>query len=145
MVYNTQNYWVFGLCPSIGILETRKHNVSETGSVSVLRWGGGKISTLLGSLERADLSDWQSPRKNSNSPYPSSCSYCKLKMETNNITCSIRNRFPFIIHDGLAVVLFVAMFLVPCSGRHSLLFVIVHVMWGTLSLSHRAEPFLRSC
>jgi hypothetical protein len=33
----TQNYWVFGLCPSPGILETRKHNVSETGSVSVLR------------------------------------------------------------------------------------------------------------
>jgi hypothetical protein len=27
----------FGLCPSSGILETRKHNVSETGSVSVLR------------------------------------------------------------------------------------------------------------
>jgi hypothetical protein len=34
MVYNTQNYWVFGLCPSSGILETRKHNVSETGYVS---------------------------------------------------------------------------------------------------------------
>jgi hypothetical protein len=27
MVYNTLNYWVFGLCPSSGILETRKHNV----------------------------------------------------------------------------------------------------------------------
>jgi hypothetical protein len=39
MVYNSQNYWVFGLCPSFGILETRKHNDSETGSVSVLRWG----------------------------------------------------------------------------------------------------------
>jgi hypothetical protein len=38
MVYNTQNYWFFGLCPSSGILETRKHDVSETGSVSVLRW-----------------------------------------------------------------------------------------------------------
>jgi hypothetical protein len=24
MVYNTQNYMVFGLCPSSGILETRK-------------------------------------------------------------------------------------------------------------------------
>jgi hypothetical protein len=32
-----QNYWVLGLCSSSGILETRKHNVSETGSVSVLR------------------------------------------------------------------------------------------------------------
>jgi hypothetical protein len=37
MVYNTQNYWVFGLCRSSGILETRKHNVPETVSVSVLR------------------------------------------------------------------------------------------------------------
>jgi hypothetical protein len=36
MVYNTQNYWVFGLFPSSGILENRKH-VSETGYVSVLR------------------------------------------------------------------------------------------------------------
>jgi hypothetical protein len=36
-VHNIQNYWVFGLYPSSGILETRKHDVSETGSVSVLR------------------------------------------------------------------------------------------------------------
>jgi hypothetical protein len=28
MVYNTQNYWVFGLFPSSGIIETRKHDVS---------------------------------------------------------------------------------------------------------------------
>jgi hypothetical protein len=34
MVYNTQNYYVFGLCPSSGILENRKHNVSETDQVS---------------------------------------------------------------------------------------------------------------
>jgi hypothetical protein len=40
MVYNTRNYWVFGLHPSSGILKnTREHNVSETGFVSVLRWG----------------------------------------------------------------------------------------------------------
>jgi hypothetical protein len=35
MVYtrNTQDYWVFGLRPSSGILEnTKEHNVSETGS-----------------------------------------------------------------------------------------------------------------
>jgi hypothetical protein len=37
MVYNTQNYWIFVLCPSSGILVTRKHDVSETGSVSALR------------------------------------------------------------------------------------------------------------
>jgi hypothetical protein len=28
----------FGLLPSSGILETRKHNVPKTGSVSVVRW-----------------------------------------------------------------------------------------------------------
>jgi hypothetical protein len=33
MVYNTWNYWVFGFCPSPGILKnTEEHNVSETGS-----------------------------------------------------------------------------------------------------------------
>jgi hypothetical protein len=34
MVYNIQNYWVFGLFPSSGIIGIRKHDVSETGSVS---------------------------------------------------------------------------------------------------------------
>jgi hypothetical protein len=38
--------------PSSGILETRKHDVSETGSVSVLRRKGGE-DTQLGPLERA--------------------------------------------------------------------------------------------
>jgi hypothetical protein len=47
MVYNIQNYWIFGHCPSSGILETRKHNVSENGSVSALRYGWG-TPTLLG-------------------------------------------------------------------------------------------------
>jgi hypothetical protein len=40
MAYHIQNYWVFGLFPSSGILGTRKHDVSETGSVSVLRCCG---------------------------------------------------------------------------------------------------------
>jgi hypothetical protein len=36
----TWNYWVFGLCPSSRVLkDTKKHKVSGTGSVSVLRWG----------------------------------------------------------------------------------------------------------
>jgi hypothetical protein len=34
---SVRNYWVFGHCLSFGILETGKHNVLETGSVSVLR------------------------------------------------------------------------------------------------------------
>jgi hypothetical protein len=33
MVYNTQDYCFFFTYPSSGILETRKHDVSETGSV----------------------------------------------------------------------------------------------------------------
>jgi hypothetical protein len=41
MVNNTQNYWEFVLCPLSGILKNMKHNVSETGSVSVLRRGDG--------------------------------------------------------------------------------------------------------
>jgi hypothetical protein len=32
MVYNTQNQRVFGFRPSSGILKTKEHNVSETGS-----------------------------------------------------------------------------------------------------------------
>jgi hypothetical protein len=56
MVNNTQNYWIFGLCPSSGILETRKH-VSETGSVSAFRWDG-RTPTQLGPLERANLNHW---------------------------------------------------------------------------------------
>jgi hypothetical protein len=39
MVYNTENYWIFGNFPSPGILENRKHHVLETGAVSILRWG----------------------------------------------------------------------------------------------------------
>jgi hypothetical protein len=41
-------YWVFGLCPSSGFFlnNNEKHDVSETGSVSVLRWG--KTPTQLG-------------------------------------------------------------------------------------------------
>jgi hypothetical protein len=38
MVYAVRNYWAYGLCPSSGVQkqETEEHNVSETGSVSVL-------------------------------------------------------------------------------------------------------------
>jgi hypothetical protein len=33
----SDDYWVSGLFPSSGILETRKHDISVTGFVSVLR------------------------------------------------------------------------------------------------------------
>jgi hypothetical protein len=54
MVYNTQNYWGFGLCPSFNIVETRKHNISKTGSVSALKGD----TYFFGALERANLSHW---------------------------------------------------------------------------------------
>jgi hypothetical protein len=50
-----QNYWVFGLCPS-GILKTRKHNVSETGSVSLLGWA--VITYAFRCLKSANLNRW---------------------------------------------------------------------------------------
>jgi hypothetical protein len=56
-MYNTQNHSVFGLIPLSRILGNIKHDVSETGSVSVLRWKG-KTSTQLGPLERASLNHW---------------------------------------------------------------------------------------
>jgi hypothetical protein len=53
MVYNTQNSSVFKLCPSSGILETSKHNVSET--IGFCPQVKGKTPNLLGPLERANL------------------------------------------------------------------------------------------
>jgi hypothetical protein len=53
MVYNTQNYWGSGPHPSSGILETKRHEVLETGSVSVLRrWD--EDMHLVGSLQSLD-------------------------------------------------------------------------------------------
>jgi hypothetical protein len=50
---NIRNYWGVGLSPSSDILDNREHDVSETGSVFILRWGG-KTRTQLGSLERTN-------------------------------------------------------------------------------------------
>jgi hypothetical protein len=47
MVYNTQKYWYFGLRPSSGILETRKHTVSKIRSATNHRWGGGRLRLAL--------------------------------------------------------------------------------------------------
>jgi hypothetical protein len=37
MLYDIQNYWVFGLCPPSEIVNIRKHKVSEIKIVSDLR------------------------------------------------------------------------------------------------------------
>jgi hypothetical protein len=54
MVYNTQNCWAYGHCPSLGILSTRNHSISETRCVSVLRLEG-ETSALLSTLEKASV------------------------------------------------------------------------------------------
>jgi hypothetical protein len=56
MVCYTQNYWVFGLRPSSGILKSRYHIVSETASVSVFRCAGRL--PLLGPTEIINLNQW---------------------------------------------------------------------------------------
>jgi hypothetical protein len=57
MVNNTQNYRVFGLCPSSGVLKTREYNVSE---LDLFPFSGeGETPTLLDPLERANLSHWR--------------------------------------------------------------------------------------
>jgi hypothetical protein len=52
-MFLTQNYWVFGLYPLSGILENRKHDVSETGCFRS-QVKGEKTPTQLGPLERAN-------------------------------------------------------------------------------------------
>jgi hypothetical protein len=61
--YIIRNSWVIGLCLSSVFKKTREHNISETGSVSILCWVGD-TRTLLGPLERAlsKPDDEQSPK-----------------------------------------------------------------------------------
>jgi hypothetical protein len=56
MGYNTQNHWVIGIFPLSRILNTRKHNVSETDSVSVLSLGEGDLYSV-GSLRESRTLD----------------------------------------------------------------------------------------
>jgi hypothetical protein len=59
----TRNHWVPALCPSSGILNTRKHNFRkldlfspqlgrETGSVSLPSWGGREDTCSVGPLKK---------------------------------------------------------------------------------------------
>jgi hypothetical protein len=58
MVYNTQNYWVFGLYPLSGILKTREHNVLRRAETD-------PVSETLCSLVLILPDDGQSPPSNS--------------------------------------------------------------------------------
>jgi hypothetical protein len=48
-----RDYWVSELCPSSHV--PNEHNVSETGSVSVVRWKEGEARIQVGSSEIANL------------------------------------------------------------------------------------------
>jgi hypothetical protein len=52
MKSNTHNFWGSGLFPSIGILKSRRHNVSKM-DLLPSSGEGRKTPTLLGPLERA--------------------------------------------------------------------------------------------
>jgi hypothetical protein len=60
---STQSYWIYGLCPSSGILNTRKQNVLETGSVSVFTRGEGDTSYIGSFREKANLIRSQGPNR----------------------------------------------------------------------------------
>jgi hypothetical protein len=82
---DTQNYWVLGLCPPSGILETRKHYVSEIGSVTMCRWGG-KTPSHLGPIEKlTSISFWDTGRwtKSKNSVLLSVIHHRQNRLEYN--------------------------------------------------------------
>jgi hypothetical protein len=54
MMYNTWNYWVFGLFPSSGILENRKHDFWKL-DLFPSSDERGKTPTQLSPLEKANL------------------------------------------------------------------------------------------
>jgi hypothetical protein len=51
MVYNTQNYWGFGFCPSSGILEIRKHKFRKLDLFPSS--GEGEGTDAVGSLRKS--------------------------------------------------------------------------------------------
>jgi hypothetical protein len=60
MVYNIQSYRVCGLCPSSGILNCRKHNVSDTGSSKRgLSKGPNRVGVSLASSEDGNRSSFR--------------------------------------------------------------------------------------
>jgi hypothetical protein len=51
-------FWTLSIV--LYVVDKKSYNVSETGSVSVLRWMGQDNPTQLGPLERASLNHWTS-------------------------------------------------------------------------------------
>jgi hypothetical protein len=45
-LYGPQNYQVSGLCPASKLLDARRHDISESGSVSILRCRNGPLESV---------------------------------------------------------------------------------------------------
>jgi hypothetical protein len=56
MVYNTQNYWVFGLCPSSGIPKNTEHNIGKLYLFPSSRVGW-ETPSILGPLAPGSFAD----------------------------------------------------------------------------------------
>jgi hypothetical protein len=58
MVYNTRDYYDFGLCTSSGILKNTKNTTFPKLDLFPSLGEGEKTPTLLDPLERANLNHW---------------------------------------------------------------------------------------
>jgi hypothetical protein len=58
MVYDTQDYWVFGLHPSFSILKNTANTMLQKLDLFPSSVEGVGVSTLLGLLKRANLNHW---------------------------------------------------------------------------------------
>jgi hypothetical protein len=80
LVYNTQNHWVFVLCPSFNILETRWQNSSHTESVSIAGEGvEADLITIGGQLCVRDPTEYvssPSPEERNGSSFLKRCINC---------------------------------------------------------------------
>jgi hypothetical protein len=72
--------WDFELCPMSSILKTWEHNTSETGSVSVLRWGGRHLLSCVPYIELTSISDFG----NWNLQFKKCCVLLFLEYQTTN-------------------------------------------------------------
>jgi hypothetical protein len=94
MLHLVQSYWAcFGLHPSSCMWKTKYHNVSKTGSVSVLRWMGQDKPTQLGPLERASLNLYNIHHRQN--PFKSICCISSI-----HSTCPMN----FIILDLITII-----------------------------------------
>jgi hypothetical protein len=92
-ISRVQNYLVFGLSPRSAILRNRRHDITETGSVSVFRCGG-EDTYSIGSNPQSKP---QSPALLPPAPHWAGDSPPHLRMETDPVSetsCFIFHRIP---------------------------------------------------